>query len=169
MKYWTILTAALLAFANPNLSLKGGDAIFSYSLQGTKISGGQVDDLQTSNVASITQTDKGKKIQFFLNDTYNDAADAFPHSLRFAIPGKTGTVTIGPGDDNWNVQLFVAAGADGKYTLYGNDAFTITVSNISATRVSGTFSGKMKGVSGKGETMVITDGKFDVPLRNTGR
>ncbi|HEV8082326.1 MAG TPA: hypothetical protein VGP55_03950 [Chitinophagaceae bacterium] len=48
-------------------------------------------------------------------------------------------------------------------------SFTITVTNISASRVSGTFSGKEKiaegQLSGKSE-LTVTDRKFDPPVRN---
>jgi hypothetical protein len=148
-----------------------GNAVFSYSLSGKTISGGAVDATQTNNVGSLTGNEKGKKVQFFLGDDYLPGSEVYAHSLRFAIPGKTGNVTMADGDDNWSVQLFVGT-ADEKYDLYGNETFTVTVSSISSTRVSGTFSGKVKLVMGKGtgtDELVITDGKFDIPMRTEGK
>ncbi len=90
--------------------------------------------------------------------------------MRFAIPDKTGTVTLTPDEENWNVQLFLGNDKDDKYVVYANEAFNVTVTNISSTRVSGTFSGKVKLVestgAGKAE-LTVTDGKFDIPVRNT--
>ena len=159
----TIVAAS--AFVRTRTVSPKADAAFSYHLQGTKVSGGVVDEILMNNTGIVTQTEKGKKLQFFLNDAYDEKADAFSHSLRFAIPGKTGSVSLKTDDDDGNVQLFIAAGADGKYNLYGNEAFTVTISSINATRVSGTFSGKMKGVMGKTDEETITDGKFDIPVR----
>jgi hypothetical protein len=146
-----------------------GDAIFSYSLDGTKISGGDVDATTVSNIAYVTQSGNGSKISFFLNDAYKDNTETVSHSLRFAIPGKTGTVALIANEDNFNVQLFLATGEDGKYTMYANEEFSVTVTSISATRVSGTFSGKVKMLKEQTTTdkneFTITDGKFDIPLR----
>ena len=145
-----------------------GDAIFSYNLDGTKISGGDVDAIKVSNVAYVTQSGEGNNISFFLNDAYKDNTETVSHSLRFAIPGKTGTVALTADEDTFNVQLFLASGEDGKYVTYANEGFSVTVTNISATRVSGTFSGKLKLIENTGagkDEFTITDGKFDIPVR----
>ena len=150
------------------ISSSSGDVVFSYNLDGTKISGGDVDALMMSNVAAVTQSDNGNKLSFFLNNAYKDNTETFAHSLRFAIPGKTGTVALTADEDNFNVQLFLASGEDGKYVMYANEGFSVTVTSISATRVSGTFSGKLKlfeGTSADKNEFTITDGKFDIPVR----
>ncbi len=151
-------------------SSSSGDAVFSYNLDGTKISGGDVDALMMNNVASVTQSDNGNKLSFFLNDAYKDNTETFSHSLRFAIPDKTGTVALTADEDNFNVELFLASGEDGKYVMYANEGFSVTVTNISATLVSGTFSGKLKLLKSTGagkDEFTITDGKFDIPVRST--
>lgn len=150
-------------------SSSSGDVVFSYNLDGTRISGGDVDALMMSNVAAVTQSDNGNKLSFFLNDAYKDNAETFSHSLRFAIPGKTGTAALTADEGNFNVQLFLASGEVGKYVMYANEGFSVTVTNISATRVSGTFSGKVKLLEGQTTTgkdeFTITDGRFDIPVR----
>jgi len=103
----------------------GTDAVFSYTLQGKKISGGPVDVVQVSNIAYIQNNGQTKNLQFFLNDGTESNSSNFAHSLRF------------------------------------------TVIDISSTRVSGTFSGKMK--SSAGDEQTIADGKFDVPVGKTGK
>jgi len=154
---------------NAPSSSSTGDAVFSYNLDGTKISGGEVDALMMSNVAAVTKSANGNKISFFLNDAYKENAETVPHSLRFAIPGKSGTVALTADEDNFNVQLFLASGESDKYeyVVYANESFSVTVTNISSTRVSGTFSGQVKLAestgTGKSE-LTITDGKFDIPV-----
>lgn len=154
--------------ASPN---GAGAEPFSYNLDGTKISGGKVDEEMRSNVAIISHSsDHDNKLSFFLNDAYKDNTEKYAHSLNFTIPDKTGTITIAADDNNFRVQLFLATAADSKYTyiLYGNESFTVTITNISASSVSGTFSGKEKIAEGQGaakDELTITDGKFDIPVK----
>ena len=158
------------ATENATPSSSSGDAVFSYNLDGTKISGGEVDATQTNNIVMITKNDNGQKFSFFLGDAYQENSETFAHSLRFTIPGKTGTVTLKQDDDNGSVELFLGNNQDDKYVMYANEDFNVTVTNISATRVSGTFSGKLKLLenTGKGkDEFKVTDGKFNIPVRNT--
>jgi hypothetical protein len=60
-------------------------------------------------------------------------------------------------------------GSEGNYVVYGNEAFTVTVSDISSTRVSGSFSGKVKSASAPADELTVADGKFDVPLGNASK
>ena len=155
------------ATKNATSSSSTGDAVFSYNLDGAKVSGGEVDATQTNNIADITQTNNGNKLTFFLGDFYQANTETFSHSLRFAIPDKTGAVTLTPNEDNWNIQLFLGNDKNDKYVLYANETFNITLTNISSTRVSGTFSGKVKLAEGQGSgkaELTITDGKFDIPV-----
>lgn len=150
-----------------NETASKGEAVFSYSLDGTKISGGPTDGLLSSfnNQAHVTQNDYGKSVAFFLNDASTDNDDVtYPHSIRFVVKAITGTQQVIADEDHWSVQLFVSSG--GSYIVYGGEAFTITITNISASRVSGTFSGKFKiATPGAGkEELTVTDGKFDIPL-----
>jgi hypothetical protein len=158
-----------VAAGNTNSSSSSGDAVFSYNLDGARISGGEVDATQTNNIVMITKNDNGEKFSFFLGDAYQENSETFAHSLRFTVPGKTGTVTLKADDDSGSVELFLGNKQDDKYVIYANDAFNVTVTNISGSRVSGTFSGKMKLVesTGKGkDEFTVTDGKFDIPVRN---
>ena len=150
-----------------SVAASSGEAVFSYNLDGTKISGGPSDDTPSSfnNQAQVTQNDYGKSVAFFLNDasTDNDAG-TFPHSIRLVVKATTGTQQVINDEDHWSVQLFISSG--GSYIVYAGEAFTITITNISASRVSGTFSGKFKiATPGAGkEELTVTDGKFDIPL-----
>ena len=146
-----------------SLSLKG-NATFSYKLDGQKISGGETD--LTNNVFFITKNQNGDKLSFFLGDAYQENRETFAHSLRFTIPAKMGNTVLKAGADGYSVQLFLGNSGDDKYVLYGNEDFSITVKSIAASRVSGTFSGKLKIVentgTGKNE-LTVTDGSFDIP------
>ena len=155
------------ATKNATSSSSTGDAVFSYNLDGAKVSGGEVDATQTNNIADITQTNNGNKLTFFLGDFYQANTETFSHSLRFAIPDKTGNVTLTPDEDNGHVELFLGTSEEGKYIVYGNESFGITLTNISSARISGTFSGKLKLVNGTGAgkaELTVTDGKFDIPV-----
>jgi hypothetical protein len=165
MKYLTLLTIlfAITAFTRVGDPAPAADAVFSYNLQGTKISGGEVDAVKINNIARVSGSAEVKKVQFFLSDGLDEDAGTYAHSLRFAVPNKAGTYALNTEHDNGHVELFVAAKGSDNYTVYINDVFDVTISSISTTRVSGTFSGKLKAVSGAGE-MTITDGKFDIPV-----
>jgi hypothetical protein len=145
----------------------GTDAIFSYTLQGKKISGGPTDVILVSNIAYIQNSGPTTNMQFFLNDVYDANTSTVAHSLRFAIPAKTGTTQLTPSHDNGHVELFVSKGTDGAYDVYGNEVFTVTVTDITTARVSGTFSGKVKLATASADDLSIDDGKFDIPLGKT--
>ena len=146
-----------------------GDDVFFYNLDGTKISGGEADALMVSNVAAVTKSNGNPDmLSIFLNDAYKDNTETVSLSLRFETPDKTGNVAHTAARDNGHVELFLATGEEGKYIVYGNEAFTVKVTNVSATRVSGTFSRQVKLAestgTGKSE-LTITDGKFDIPVK----
>ncbi len=155
------------AIGGSGSAVSGTGAVFSYTLQGKKISGGPSDVIQVSNIAYIQSSGTTTNMQFFLNDVYDDNTSTYAHSLRFTIPAKTGATQLAPGQDNGHVELFVSKGTDGAYDVYGNEAFTVTVMDITSTRVSGTFSGKLKLASGPADDLAIADGKFDIPLGKT--
>lgn len=154
---------------NAPVSSSAGDAVFSYKLDGAKVSGGEVEEIMLSNAALLTKSaGNTDRLSFFLNDAYKGNTETFFHSLRFTIPGKIGTVVLSADEDKWNVELFLASGKEGKYILYSNEAFTVTVANISSTRVTGSFSGQVKLVEDTGgakSEFTITDGKFDIPVK----
>lgn len=155
------------ASSNVVASFSSGDAHFSYNLDGTKISGGSSEDMPASfnNQAHVSQNDYGKSVAFFLNDASADNDGVmYPHSIRFVVKATTGMQQVTADEDHWSVQLFISSGD--SYIVYSGEAFTISVTNISASRVSGTFSGKFKiATPGAGkEELTVTDGKFDIPI-----
>src|SRR5450631_2744928 len=64
----------------------GTDDVFSYTLQGKKISGGATNVTLVSNIAYIQKSGQTTNLQFFLNDVYDENTSTVAHSLRFSIP-----------------------------------------------------------------------------------
>jgi len=130
----------------------GDDARFSAVIDGRTFSFSGTD--QNTNAAFRLKGTE-KHIFFKLADK-NDPSER----LNFEVPGQLGSTTIDP-----------AAGYNGYingFVTYLDDQVTVTITAISSTRVSGTFSGRY--VAQKGSpantkpTIQITDGKFDIPF-----
>lgn len=141
------------------------NAQFSCLIDGQPVSGGTVDDQQQYNTAFIVDVDQGKELLFSLQDS-RSAQPNFepPHSLRFAVPYKVGKSSFGHEENGWGIMVDILA--DKNHTVqYNSDSFTIDITSLSATRVSGTFSGKFRADTPDGvKDMEITDGKFDIPF-----
>ncbi len=56
----------------------------------------------------------------------------------------------------------------GHTAIYNSDSFTINITSLSASRVSGTFTGKFSLNGNINDTdkkeIEVTDGKFDIPM-----
>ncbi|MEP6948146.1 MAG: hypothetical protein ABI863_02680 [Ginsengibacter sp.] len=147
-----------------------GDAHFSCTIDGQPVSGGAIDKMQFYNTGSIVDVDQGKELLFYLSDAKSAAtATAFSHALRFAIPYKTGTVSFGPDEDGWGIEVDIKPDKDHQAT-YFSDSFTVNVGNLTSTRTAGTFSGKFKlrkdALSPDYKKEIeVTDGTFDIPMR----
>lgn len=158
---------------NSSTTPGGGDARFSCTVDGQPVSGGLIDDglQQTngyqSNVAYIVDVDQGKELFFYLSDPKSTTSQGV-HSLRFAVPDKTGSLSFGPDEDGWGIEVDIHISKD-HTAIYNSDSFTINITSLSATRVSGTFSGKFTlngNISDADKKEIeVTDGKFDIPMR----
>jgi hypothetical protein len=151
---------------------RSGNATFSCVIDGQPVSGGIIDDglQQTngyqSNVAYIVDVDQGKELLFYLSDPKSTNSQGV-HSLRFAVPDKTGNSTFGPDENGWGIEVDIIINK-GHTARYNSDSFTINVSSLSATSVTGTFSGKFT-LNGNindadKKAIEVTDGKFDIPF-----
>ncbi|MEP7252953.1 MAG: hypothetical protein ABI683_11260 [Ginsengibacter sp.] len=153
----------------PAAASGGGDAHFSFTIDGQAVSGGAIDQMQLYNTGSIVDVDQGKELLFYLSDAKSaETSTVFAHALRFAIPYKTGTVSFGPDEDGWGIEVDIKPDKDHQAT-YFSDSFTVNVSNLSSTRTAGTFSGKFKlredALSPDYKKEIdVTDGKFDIPM-----
>ena len=103
---------------------------------------------------------------FYLSDP-KSASSQGVHSLRFAVPDKTGSSSFGPDENGWGIEVDILINKD-HTARYNSDSFTINITSLSATRVSGTFSGKFKLNGNITDTdkkeIEVSDGKFDIPI-----
>ena len=153
-------------------SSSGNEAHFSCTIEGQPVSGGIIDDgmQQTngykSNVAYIVDIDKGKELLFYLSDPKSTSSQGV-HSLRFAVPYKTGSFSFGPDEEGWGIEVDIHINK-GHTAIYNSDSFTINITSLSASRVSGTFTGKFSLNGNITDTdkkeIEVTDGKFDIPM-----
>lgn len=146
-----------------------GDATFSCIIDGQAVSGGPIDQWQLYNTGSIVDADQDKELLFYLSDGKTvETATAFDHLLRFAIPNKTGSMSYGPEEEGWGIEVDIKIDKDHQAN-YFSDSFTVNVSTLSSTRAKGTFSGKFKlrvdALSPDYKKEIgVTDGKFDIPM-----
>lgn len=153
-------------------SSSGNEAHFSCIIDGQPVSGGLIDDgfQQTngykSNVAYTDDIHQGKELLFYLSDPKSTNSRGV-HSLRFAVPDKTGSSSFGPDVAGWGIEVDILVNK-GHIAIYNSDSFTINITSLSATRVSGTFSGKFTLNGNINEPdkkeIEVTDGKFDIPM-----
>lgn len=157
------------AGGNPASDLQ---ADFSMTLDGVAISGAGVDDMQQQNAAYITpgSGDAGKTLYFYLWATKNGADTKANYSLRLYMPAAQGVHAAKSFTDH-SCHCGITLNRDiatSSVTRYGGNAFTITITSMTATRVTGTFSGTFvlspDTPNSPKTTATITDGKFDIPM-----
>jgi hypothetical protein len=146
------------ASGNASGSTDGGasaaGASFSCKLDGIAFSSNK----NTDNLNAAFHLKGGEKhIFFMLCDPDNPV-----QKLNFEIPGQTGstTLTITP-------KYAYGGYTDPNWISYNDDGLTVTISSITDTRVSGTFSGQYAAPSGSTnvkQEIQVTDGKFDIPF-----
>jgi hypothetical protein len=120
--------------------------------------------MQEYNTAFTDDVDEGKELLFYLTDAKSgDPRPQSAHSLRFSVPYKTGRSSFGHEENGWGIDIHIPPDKDhaGRYL---SDTFTINITSLSATRVSGTFSGKFDSENLDKKPIAITDGKFDIPF-----
>lgn len=140
-----------------NTSASVGDASFSCMLDGKKFSVSGTD--QNANAAfHLAGTNKGQ-IFFRFSDLNNPE-----EKLNFQVPGKEGSTTF-------NVTpTYSYIGYITKDNInYLDNPLTVTITSLTATRISGTFSGtytlsKGSADSNAKQTIEVTNGKFDIPF-----
>ncbi len=149
-----------------------GNASWSCVIDGQAVSGGQISSFQGpegyhGNEGHIVDVDQGKELLFYLSDTKSTSSQG-AHELRFAVPNKTGTSSFGPDEDGWGIEVDIIVN-EGHTARYNSDSFTIDITSLSDTHVSGTFSGKFSLNGNITDTdkkeIEVTDGKFDVPMK----
>jgi hypothetical protein len=147
------------AASDAGSSSGGGNASFSCKLDGVDFSSNK----GTDNLNAAFRLATGERHVFFmLCDPDNPV-----QKLNFEVPGQASstTVTITP--------KYAYGGYTNKdWVSYNDDGLTVTISSISATRVSGTFSGKYKAPANTPNAkpeIEVTDGKFDIPFSTSAQ
>ncbi|MDQ2767371.1 MAG: hypothetical protein M3Y30_09470 [Gemmatimonadota bacterium] len=163
-------TAGTVADAPAASSL--GDARFSATIDGTPVAGSGVDEMQQRNAAYVLPLAKTtpQHLVFFLYSTKNAADESANYSLRISLPPKPGTYTKqGSTEHSCDCDVTLNENiAVGNLARYWADSVTVTVSAMTPTRVSGTFSGSFVLSSdtprAPNKRARIVDGQFDIPM-----
>lgn len=150
-------TADPAATTQTSASTSDGDASFSCKLDGKEVSGKGTDQ-NINSAFHLAGDDKGQ-IFFRLSDM-NNIGD----KLQFQVAGKVGSTTVSV-SPTYSYGGYTMA----DFSNYNDDPITVTITSISSSRVSGTFSGKYSLQKGTGnsnskQTIEVTDGKFDIPF-----
>lgn len=146
-----------------------GKAAFSCVLDGKAITGNGIDELQQRNTAFVYPVAvTGDHVLFTLVST-KDGTDPKPdYSIRIYCPRKQGTFTITGDDDGENHNYVTVDFLSGDFSRYWQKNVTVTITSISDSRISGTFSGtftlSVDTPRGLKKSIVISDGKFDIPF-----
>ena len=139
------------------------DASFSCMMDGEKFSATGTDQ-NINSTFRLTGTNKGQ-IFFKLADKNDQGVYGDENYLMFRVHGKEGstTLTITQNRDQYGYVYK-------RDINYNDNPLTVTITSISPTRVSGTFSGTytlaVSGLDAK-KTVQVTDGKFDIPFSNS--
>lgn len=138
-----------------------GKATFSALIDGERVSGGAIDDMQQQNAAYTIPSGDGGNLLFYLFDAKVPNDPHFSHSFRLYLPKKLGTASKA----DLTLNIILDPSHEARYSTSTPD-FTIT--SLTDTRVSGTFSGRMKvspDTPNVSKTEVsVTEGKFDIPM-----
>jgi hypothetical protein len=156
---------------NAATSGSSSDASFSATIDGTPVSGNEIDEMQTTNTAFIypPQNNKPQTVLFLLYSTKK--GDDY-YSFRFSLPDKEGVYHATKGtynESHSSVRLDFNLKSADNYARYNEDSVTVTIDKITSSRISGTFSGALtlsddtRSKPYKSQ-VIVTDGKFDIPF-----
>jgi hypothetical protein len=150
-----------------------GEAKWSATIDGALVTGTGVDELQQNNAAYVLPVSGAgpKHLVFHLFSTKNGTDESANFSLRFSLPPKAGTYTKhGQTEHSCDCDLTlnenIAKG--GALAQYWADSVVITVTEMSPTRVKGTFAGSFVVSSdtprAPNKRAKIAEGTFDIPM-----
>ena len=158
---------------SPSAASTLGDAGWSATIDGAPVAGTGVDELQQNNAAYILPVSGAgaKHLIFHLFSTKNGADESANFGLRFSLPPTAGTYTKkGYTEHGCDCDLTlnenIAKG--GELARYSADSVVITVTGMTATRLTGTFAGSFV-LSGDtprapNKRAKTVGGKFDIPM-----
>lgn len=147
------------------------DASWSATIDGASVTGRGVDELQQENSAYVLpRAGAGNKhLMFILYSTATAGDTKANNSLNVHVPPHAGTYVHAGTYESCTCSITLDKNiSEGSLARYLADTVTITISSMSATRISGTFSGNFKlSVDTPRATQkraVVTNGKFDIPM-----
>jgi hypothetical protein len=145
-----------------------GNVLFTATIDGQTVTSTVSDQpLQQLNAAfTVPDRDNNPSLLFHLGDVKNadDAKTTRAFNIRAAK--KTATVHL-PGDSENPYYGITLDYNDGDMSRYLADDVTLTITEISATRVKGSFSGRMRlsDDTPRGlKKTVMVDVKFEIPM-----
>jgi len=150
-----------------------GSASWSAVIDGQAVSGTGIDGLQQRNAAYIVPvgSNNDKEVMFWLFDTKDGADDAkFSHSIKLYVPDKAATFPINehsPYHSTYGMTLNIILDDTHSARYYTKD-ITVTITSLTSSRVSGTFSGTLQispdTPNAPKKEVTVSDGKFDIPM-----
>ncbi|HEV8082327.1 MAG TPA: hypothetical protein VGP55_03955 [Chitinophagaceae bacterium] len=143
-------------------TISTSDASFSCMLDNKEFSGTGTD--QNINAAFHLTGDNKGQVLFRFSKLDNPG-----EKLMFQVAAKEGSTTFNVTPTSSRVG-YITKG----YINYLDDPLTVTITLLSAARISGTFSGKYTLDKGSGDantkqTILVTDGKFDIPFSTSAQ
>jgi hypothetical protein len=132
-------------------------------VDGQPVSGGAIDDVQQQNAAYTLPGGDGATptLLFYLFDGKVPNDPNFTHSFRFQLPKALGPAS------NAHLTLNIILNPT-HAARYNSSTPTIAITSLTATRVAGTFSGRMSvspdTPNAPKSEVTVTDGRFDIPM-----
>ncbi len=146
-----------------------GNASWSATIDGQAVTGNGTDELQLKNSAFIYPAgDKTDK--YILFDLVSDKKGDDFSGFRFYTPDKEGQFTVEDAKKigyRCSVRLDFNLKSVDNFAIYFGDSVAVTISSITSTEISGTFSGEFK-LSDLSRSkpyknqIRVTNGKFDI-------
>jgi hypothetical protein len=138
-------------------------ASYSALIDGARVSGGPIDGLQQQNAAHTVPRGAGgtPDLLFYLSNMVPGQMDSPSHSFRIELPKAEGASS--------NAHMGLTLNLGGNHTArYSTSNAQITITGMTAARLTGTFSGTMKlspdTPNEPKTTITVSDGKFDIPM-----
>jgi hypothetical protein len=148
-----------------------GDASFSAVIDGQAVSGKGTDELQLKNTAFIYPA-QGSNDKYILFNLLSDKNGEDFYGFRFYSPDKEGEFNVANAKKEGyrcSIRLDFNLRSTDNFAIYTGDSVAVNIRSITASGISGTFSGEFK-LSDLSRSkpykmqITITDGKFDIPF-----
>jgi hypothetical protein len=148
-----------------------GKGSWSATIDGQTVSGNGTDEMQLKNTAFIYPA-QDKNDKYLLFDLLTDKKGDDFYGFRFYTPDKEGEFTVEDAKKNGyrcSVRLDFNLRSVDNFAIYTGDSVTVTLSAITSSGISGTFTGAFK-LSDLSRSkpyknqISVTDGKFNIPF-----